>query len=583
MSPLSSLLLVDTDPRGLEALTYGFEREGCTVSGTSDLGRAADLARTAAPQLAVVSLRERQGAGIDLLQGLRGALAGTSAGGLPVVTLGPPAFKAAALAAGASDFLATPLFVRDVISVGRLRTLEAKLEPRPEPSPTPDGDDGVVVEIESRLAEYHGFFYLLRLMAVTGRSGILVLSRGNRRAEVRFSDGTVVTANVGGLQGLPAVHNVLLWEDAVLSFRFRPIPRQAQLSLTSEELLDECERFLRDLAFAARELGPPRVAYAAVASYDTSTSGLQPSEVGPVLRLFDGQRTLLDAIEESPFSIFDTIRVVRRLLHTGALAAQGQPAADGPRALMEPWAIAPDVQNAFGERRRTRRRLKPVRSDEPAAPIPLTARKAGGSGPIRKQLKTPSPLAVALSAPAPAPVPVAVPAPAPVAAPAVAEVAPQPVAEVAPPPAVVAPAVEVAPPPVAARSAGGDFAYDPTVQVKVDPAGVPLAAPLVAAAPAPLTALEPRRPTPAPMPALGTPAPVAKTPPPVAKTPRPRLKTPPPTRLTPSTAFDAVEADFFAREKDLYEPEKVESFDDLDGVPESNSNPYLTRPPKKKR
>jgi hypothetical protein len=38
----------------------------------------------------------------------------------------------------------------------------------------------------------------------------------------------------------------------------------------------------------------------------------------------------------------------------------------------------------------------------------------------------------------------------------------------------------------------------------------------------------------------------------------------PATRLTPSTAFDAVEADFFAREADLYKHEKVESFDDLD-------------------
>jgi hypothetical protein len=38
----------------------------------------------------------------------------------------------------------------------------------------------------------------------------------------------------------------------------------------------------------------------------------------------------------------------------------------------------------------------------------------------------------------------------------------------------------------------------------------------------------------------------------------------PQTRLTPSTAFDAVEADFFAREADLYKEEDVDSFDDLD-------------------
>ena len=57
MNQLSTLLLIDPDPRGLETLTYGFEREGCTVAGTSDPRLAPDLLRTTTPQLAVVSLR----------------------------------------------------------------------------------------------------------------------------------------------------------------------------------------------------------------------------------------------------------------------------------------------------------------------------------------------------------------------------------------------------------------------------------------------------------------------------------------------------------------------------------------------
>ena len=45
MNQPSSLLVVDPDPRGLETLTYGFEREGCTVTGTSDPKRATLLVR----------------------------------------------------------------------------------------------------------------------------------------------------------------------------------------------------------------------------------------------------------------------------------------------------------------------------------------------------------------------------------------------------------------------------------------------------------------------------------------------------------------------------------------------------------
>jgi hypothetical protein len=41
-------------------------------------------------------------------------------------------------------------------------------------------------------------------------------------------------------------------------------------------------------------------------------------------------------------------------------------------------------------------------------------------------------------------------------------------------------------------------------------------------------------------------------------------KTPIPSRVTPAAAFDAIEADFFAREADLYKRDAVDTFDDLD-------------------
>ena len=51
-------------------------------------------------------------------------------------------------------------------------------------------------------------------------------------------------------------------------------------------------------------------------------------------------------------------------------------------------------------------------------------------------------------------------------------------------------------------------------------------------------------------------------------------RTTPVPRLTPSAAFDAVEADFFAREADLYKRESIETFDDLDqGGGDSSGKP----------
>src|ERR1700748_2584876 len=175
MNQLSTLLLVDSDPRGLETLTYGFEREGCTVAGTSDPGLAADLLRTTTPQLAVVALRSPEKPGLDVISGIK---RGAPVRRVPIVTLGAPDLRQAALAAGTNDFVATPLFVRDVINVSRLLTLSHSVPNAPHPA----------VEVQARLSEYHGLFYLLRALAVTGRSGIILLSRGNKRAELRISD-----------------------------------------------------------------------------------------------------------------------------------------------------------------------------------------------------------------------------------------------------------------------------------------------------------------------------------------------------------------------------------------------------------
>src|SRR5262249_40061759 len=169
MTQPTSLLIVDSDLHGLETLTYGFEREGCKVTRTSDLSRAVQLSRTGAPALTVVMVREPSQPAVDVIAALRGVHRS-----MPIVALGESAFQTSARAAGASDFLRTPTYIRDVVSVAKLNAY---------------GDEG-----EGLLSEYHGLFYLLRAMSATARSCVLKLARGARRGEIRFKDGKVVSA-----------------------------------------------------------------------------------------------------------------------------------------------------------------------------------------------------------------------------------------------------------------------------------------------------------------------------------------------------------------------------------------------------
>jgi CheY-like chemotaxis protein len=623
MNQLSTLLLVDPDPRGLETLTYGFEREGCTVAGTSDPKLAPDLLRTTAPQLAVVSLRAPEKNVLDVITGIK---RGAPVRRVPIVALGDPGLRQAALAAGTNDFVATPLYVRDVVNVSRLLTLSHAVPNAPQPE----------VEVQARLSEYHGLFYLLRALAVTGRSGIILLSRGNKRAELRVADGAVMAVHIAGLQGLPALHQLLLWEEAALSLKFRAVPKRSNLHMSAQELLDECERFLRDFAHAARDLGAPRCVYLPAGDRDPGTSGLQPSQLGPALRLFDGQRTLSDVIEDSPFRVFDTIRVVKRLLDAGVLAVKSDglaaPSDAEPRSMLEEWAVVPESRGIVGDRRRSSRRLKTVGS----GPMPVvSAPKTTGTGPM-PTLSTPAAPRTGGTGPMPT---LSTPA-----APRTGGTGPMPTLSTpatqagAPLGAFFAPPVSrtetpVGPIPLTHRkgaAATGELAgrkasptpaalaalaQAPTVQFKLG--DLPPAEPMAPTGRAPVTSRNPtlaaaRSPGPAEPAGAYAPAPLEtapaqrepaarenlrRTPPPenLRRTPPPdgARRTPPPslrksgerpsldalngpdsknrlrkilpqTRLTPSTAFDAVEADFFAREADLYKQEDVESFDDLD-------------------
>ncbi len=615
----SSLFVVDADARSLETLTFGFEREGCKVTGTSDLKRATLLVRSAGAEVAVVSLREPEPSSLEVVSSLR-----EIAKDLPIVVLGPQGSKADALRAGAADFLTLPTYLRDVIGVGKLSALGSKA------GHAPDAEGSS--ELQTRLSEHYGLFYLLRAMASSERSGILALTRGNRRAELRIHEGTVVSASVGAMQGLPALHHLLLWEEAALTLTRRAIPKRSQLHLSAQEILDECERFLRDFAHAARDLGSPRTLYAAAGEPTAELRGLQPSQVTPLLRLFDGRRVLADVIEESPFRIFDTVRMIRRLRDGGMLvvrpdepsperrdtrtgAESGGARKNGtPKSMLAEWAMVPDQRGVVGDRRTTSRRLRPLEAKAPApTPIPLTTKKgASATGEIAAAKRKPTPATASASFLAVAPtvqvqldangVPVGQPLVASNPSSFPSERTPPPIrarapsgrfaqVEDAPPSRRSEPRNEPTPLPARTRSGRLPSLEDalpfpnpeakpqPKLEAKLDPKGEPTLLPVRARSGS--GRLPPLEDAPQPRNERTSERTSDRTSERTSdrtsdRTPRPRRISSDGKTIAPDE-FDAIESDFFAREADLYKREALETFDDLDPIAGLPGR----RPPKK--
>jgi hypothetical protein len=299
MAGISKVVVVQRDRRAGQAIRLGFEREGTEVVMADGADDAASAVAGAGLVVAGAGSSDEAAALLGRLTAARAA----AGGDVPVLYVGNGASRRQALDAGADEVLPAPAFVRDVVTVGKLLA-----GTRPPARTQAQGD----------LGDTYGVFYLVRALAATGRSGVLSLVRGLRRGEVRFFEGEVTSAAVGGLHGQAALHQLLLWTEARFELRWEDVVRRGQIPLPRDELLRDAERFLHDLREVAGGLSP-----AAVYEQDPQRLGALakkiPTEVHGVLRLFDGQRTVADVIEDCPFRVFETLRVAQRAAEVGLL------------------------------------------------------------------------------------------------------------------------------------------------------------------------------------------------------------------------------------------------------------------------
>ena len=295
MSMISTLLLIQPEAGVRAELQSGFEREGIDVVVADGDGVAAAIAGSR-PQLVVTGVGTEPEA-LEVLGSVRAALKAAKLE-TPVLYLGNGVRRDRALAGGASEVVESPAQIRDVVTLGRLAV---------------SGSGG-------KLADLAGLYDLIRAMAAAHKTCVLTLTRGLRRGELRFHDGEVTSAQAGLLHGVAALHQLILWSDAHFELRSEETVPRRQIPLSTPELLLSCERFLEEV----REVGggmSPAHAYEQSREVDADLLADLPPPIGAVLRLFDGSRTLGDVVEDSPFRVFETLRVIARLRSIGLIAS----------------------------------------------------------------------------------------------------------------------------------------------------------------------------------------------------------------------------------------------------------------------
>jgi DNA-binding response OmpR family regulator len=204
-----------------------------------------------------------------------------------------------ALSAGADDVLVKPLFVGDLVSLARLET-----------SRTPGSPTLVASTREVPVAA------ALRALLAGTRSGRLVLGAS---AELLFRAGQVVYAQVRTTRGERAFRRMLFLGEGAYAIHLGPVRTAGELSVDLRAL---CGPWAEALA-GWRALSRVSIPLEAVLCPDLRALLAQisqlPEEVEPVVRLFDGERTVRAVVLESSLPESVVLQVTNRLYASGAL------------------------------------------------------------------------------------------------------------------------------------------------------------------------------------------------------------------------------------------------------------------------
>src|SRR5688572_4116812 len=323
------ILLVDADSSSARVLEVSLRSAGFTVTTADSAESALAKLEHGCPDLILTETRLPGADGFTFVRDIRTR---PDFRDVPIVFLteqGALEDKLRGLELGVDDYLAKPIFVREVVTrvhmlLARRNQQRIATESLARTRFSGSLEDVAVVD-------------LLQTIAVSGKSGVASVKRGDREAHLYFQKGQLIDAEVGDLRGEEAVYRAITWTTGTFDLEFRAVDHAVVIEASTNALLMEGLRRVDELGRLAEQLPPENTLIDL--DHDALLSRLNeiPDELNGVLRLIDGKRTLLDLIDDSPFDDLSTLTVLSKFYFEGLLIAvepseQPAPEADGLRA-----------------------------------------------------------------------------------------------------------------------------------------------------------------------------------------------------------------------------------------------------------
>ena len=305
----------------MRVLEVSLKKAGYSVTTASDGADALSKIEFSIPDLILSDTRLPRLDGYELVRRLKEHAEFAQ---LPVVFLTSQKSiedKIRGLELGVEDYLTKPIFVRELIARVNLLLARRTQEKMATSMPT---------SRRTRLSgslEDMGVVDLLQTFEVSRKSGIARINDGRRETRVFFRDGKVVDAELGQLRGEEAVYRALIWIKGTFEVEFCPVSNEDIIPTSTQGLLMEGMRRVDEWGRLLEQLPSLKTIFEVDHEQLVERLNEIPDELNGILRLFDGKRTLIDVVDESPFEDLSTLSTITKLYFEGLLVI-GQAAAD---------------------------------------------------------------------------------------------------------------------------------------------------------------------------------------------------------------------------------------------------------------
>jgi DNA-binding response OmpR family regulator len=314
------VLLVEPDAATTRLLRVALGGAGWEVTTAATADEALAAHQTGDLDLVICDVSVPQGDGVaDGLGLCRRLQQGPPGAKVPVIVLtARPSVETRlrAVELGIEDCLGKPVYVSELLARAQAllrRSVRERLEAPPAST----------TSVAGRLSEV-GVIDLLQTMEVNRRSGIIHLgTRDWGRAAVTFREGRPVNAEAGRLRGREALYRLLSWDDGFFEVELRPVRGRDLVERTVPALLAEGILRLEERTRLLAQLPPLDTVFVVSFRELVNRVGELPDEVGDLIRLFDGWRTMVEVIDDCDLPDLGALRIISRL-HDERLFAEGQ-------------------------------------------------------------------------------------------------------------------------------------------------------------------------------------------------------------------------------------------------------------------